>query len=48
MSIKANVSYNKPTGNYDGFVNYGEGVVPPDEEAIAKEALVLMLVSLSG
>ena len=33
---------------YEGFVNYGEGIVGFDEDSIATEALVLMLVGLRG
>ena len=30
------------------YVNYGDGIVVPDEDAVAKEALVFMLVSFRG
>ena len=36
------------TGNYDGYVNYGEGIVILDEDSAAKEALVFMLVSFQS
>ena len=48
MSIKSNIFYNNATGNYDGFINFGEGIAVPDEETVAKEALVLMLVCFKG
>ena len=44
MSIKSHVYYNKATGAMDGFVSYGEGIIAFDEETVAKEALVFMLV----
>ena len=40
MNIKSSLYYNHSTGNYDGYVNYDEGNVVPDEDAVAKEALV--------
>ena len=48
MSIMSSVVYNNSTGNYDGYVNYGPGIVVPDEDIVAKEALVFMLVSFRG
>ena len=48
MSIKQSVYYNKATGSYDGYVNFGEGIVVPDDNIVAKEALVFMLVSFKG
>ena len=32
----------------EGYVNYGDGIVVPDEDAVAKEALVFMLVTFRG
>ena len=49
MSIKESVIYyNKSTGKYDGYVNYGEGIVLSDENVVASEATVFMLVSFRG
>ena len=48
MSIKSNVFYNKHIGHYEGCVDLGKDIVVSDEDLIAKEALVLMLVSYRG
>ena len=48
MSIKENIFYSKFTGNYEGYINYGKDIVVADENVVAKEALVLMLVSHRG
>ena len=49
MSIKQSVYYNKSTGNFDGYVNFGDdGIVVSDENLVAKEALVFMLLVLKG
>ena len=39
MSIKSSVYYNHSTGDYNGYVNYGDGIVVLDEDVVAKEAL---------
>ena len=44
MSIKSSTSYNKVTGSFEGFVDFGKDIVVDDEIAI--DALVFMLVSL--
>ena len=48
MSIKENIFYSKFTGKYEGYINYGKDIVVADENVVAKEALVLMLVSHRG
>ena len=48
MSIKENIFYNRSTGKYDGYIDYGKDIVIEDEDVVAKEALVLMLVSHRG
>ena len=48
MSIKSSVYYNLSTGDYNGYVNYGDGIVVLDEDVVAKEALVFMVVSFRG
>ena len=48
MAIKESVFYNKSTGKYDGYVNYGDGIVLTDENIVATEATVFMLVSFRG
>ena len=46
MAIRNNIIYNKKTGQYIGFIDYGGNIVIDDEDTEAKEALVFMLVSL--
>ena len=46
MSIKSNIFYNKSTGSYEGFVSYGSDIVAFDEETVATESLVFMLVGM--
>ena len=46
MSIKASTTYNKTTGNFEGIVDLGNEIVVDDENEVATEALVFMLVSL--
>ena len=48
MSIKESIYNNKSTGNHDICVNFGEDIVVPDENLVAKEELVFVLVSLKG
>ena len=36
------------TDSYDGFVNYGEDIIAFDEDIVATEALVFMLVGLGS
>ena len=47
MSIKYSVVYNKHTRHYEGYIDLGKDIVS-DEDEIAKEALVFMLVSYRG
>ena len=37
--------YNHSAGNHDGYASYGEGIVAPEDDVVAKEVLVFMLVS---
>ena len=46
MSIKSSTFYNKAAGSFEGFVDLGKDIVVDDENAIASDALVFMLVSL--
>ena len=47
MSIKTSATYKKTTtGDSEGFVDLGNEIVPDDENEVATEALVFMLVSL--
>ena len=46
VKIKSSTIYNKETGCFEGFVNYGNGIIVDDENQIAADALVFMLVSL--
>ena len=48
MSIKSSIFYNPVTGNYEGYVDYGDGNEVPDDNIIATEASVSMLVSFRG
>jgi hypothetical protein len=48
MYIKSGVIYNNSKGTYEGFTNFGEDIVGFNEDKIAKEALVFMLVGLQG
>ena len=48
MKIRSNVKYNKTTGSFEGFVNLGKDIVPSDEDVIATEAIVFMLVGWRG
>ena len=48
MNIKASTIFNKEKGCFDGFINYGENVAVDDENKVATEALVFMLVGLKG
>jgi hypothetical protein len=48
MHIKSGVVYNKTNGNYEGFVNYGSDIVPGNQDKVATEAYVFMLVGLQG
>ena len=45
MQIKSGTIYNRVTDSYDGFVN-GEDIIGFDEDIVATEALVFMLVGL--
>ena len=46
MNIKSSTIYNKFTGLYEGFANYEKNIVAFDEDVVAKEALVFVLVGL--
>ena len=49
MTIKSAVTYNHhSTGNYEGYVDYGDGIKVPDENSVATEATVFMPVSFRG
>ena len=48
MSIKSSVFYNPTTGNYQGYIDYGDGIEVPDVDIAATEATVFMLVSFRG
>ena len=46
MKIKSNVIYNKHAGSYEGFIDFGKDTVAPEEDVVATEAIVFMLVWL--
>ena len=46
MKIRSSVMYNKTTGSFEGFVNLGKDIVTSEEDVIATEAIVFMLVGL--
>ena len=46
MSIKSNVFYNKSTGSYEGFISYGTDIIAFNEDTVATEALLFMLVGM--
>ena len=48
MYIKSGVVYNRSTGKYDGFSDFGEDVLAFNADEIATEAVVFMLVGLRG
>ena len=48
MKIRSSVIYNKNTGSFEGFVNFGKDIVISEDDVIATEALVFMLVGLRG
>ena len=48
IHLKSGLIYNHSTGNYEGYVSYGENIVCIDEDKEATEALVFMLVGLRG
>ena len=48
MKIRSSVIYNKATGSFDGFVNYGKDIATTREDVIASETIVFMLVGLHG
>ena len=48
MKIKSSTIYNKETVCFEGFVNYGNDIIVDDENEIAADALVFMLVSLKN
>ena len=45
MAIKSGTIFNKEK-RFDGFINYGENIIVDDENMVATEALVCMLVGL--
>eukprot|EP00795_Rhopilema_esculentum_P009861 gene9861-18448_t len=44
MYIKSGVIYNKSTGNYEGFADFGPDILAFDTDDVAKDALIFMLV----
>lgn len=46
MNIKKNIVFNKVDGTYEGFSNYGKGIICSTPDEVASEALVFMLVGL--
>ena len=48
IHLKSGLVYEHSRGTYDGFVNFGKDIVGFDEDKIATEAMVFMLVGLKG
>ena len=48
MAIKNSIIYDKTSGSYVGFSNYGENLMVCEPDSPATEALVFMLVGLRG
>ena len=48
MHIKSSTIYNKSNRNYDGFVDYGEGISAFAQDKITTEVLVVVLAGLQG
>ena len=48
MHIKSGLVYNKSSGIYEGFSDFGQDVFAFDTDDVAKEALVFMLVGMRG
>ena len=48
MAIKSSTIFNKQRACFEGFVNFGEDIIVDDENRVATEALVFMLVGLKG
>ena len=48
IHLKSGLVYEHNRGTYDGFVNFGKDIVGFDEDKIATEAMVFMLVGLKG
>ena len=48
MYIRSGTIYNNSNGDYEGFVDYEEGISAFDPDKIATEAPVFMLVGLQG
>ena len=48
VHIKSGLHYNSSMGKYEGFMNFGDNVVAFDEDKVATEALVFMLVGIQG
>ena len=46
MNIKKNIVFNKEDGCYQGFSDYGSGIICSSPDEVASEALVFMLVGL--
>ena len=46
--IKSGLVYNHSKGVYEGFETFGDNIIASEEEKIATEALVIMLVGLKG
>jgi len=48
IHLKSGLVYEHSRGTYEGFVNFGQDIVGFDEDQIATEAMVFMLVGLRG
>ena len=46
MHIKGNIVYNAKSGKYEGFPDFGDGIISFDSESFASEAHIFMLVGL--
>jgi len=48
IHLKSGLVYEHNRGTYDGFVDFGKDIVGFDEDKVATEAMVFMLVGLKG
>ena len=48
MAIKNSITYDKSSGHYIGFCDFGKDIIVCEPDTPATEALVFMLVSLQG
>ena len=46
LSIKDNIVYDRKTGHYVGFTDFGKDIIVCDSDTPATEALVFMLIGL--